>query len=344
VILFLHGHSSGAEEALAIIPQILKAGLELGTKYSVISIDLPNNGYSESFDHLRVAPSEATTYPAGIGDHTTPIRTPALDFVEDFIVAFVDALDRVTPTKDRFAGVIGGSLGGNLGLRLGRRPLAANPWLNAGIVSWSPASVWPPLVENEVLRKGPDSSKENWQKPEIPSSRTEHFSQVYDQWVGAGILVPHTQPYFWYRDDWEPCKTWHILESRVSRQEVYDANLRQWHWRLAGEQLIYSHVDRVNHHDDTSPPRYTMNTVRLLLVAGRRDDAPGVHIYRHTQELADHMVATPGRSLFLNDTGHSIHAERPKFLGAQIAEFLSTGSPDHSRRDLSYITPLLLSG
>jgi hypothetical protein len=129
VILFLHGHSSGAEEALAIIPHILAAGRVRGTKYSVVSIDLPNNGYSESFDHTKIAAWEATTYPAGIFDHSTPIQTPILDFIENFIVAFVDALELKTPFKNRFAGVIGGSLGGNLGLRLGRRPLAANPWL-----------------------------------------------------------------------------------------------------------------------------------------------------------------------------------------------------------------------
>jgi hypothetical protein len=123
VLLFIHGHSSSAEEALTIIPHIHTAGLTHGTKYSIISLDLPNNGYSESFPHTWVAPSSATTFPGGIFDHG-PVRTPVIDFIEDFIVAFVDALDLITPTKDRFAGVFGGSLGGNMGLRLGRRNLA----------------------------------------------------------------------------------------------------------------------------------------------------------------------------------------------------------------------------
>jgi hypothetical protein len=82
VILFLHGHSSGADEAVTIIPHLLKAGLDRGAKYSIVSFDLPNNGYSESFDHTRVAPSRATTFPGGIFDHG-PIRTPVLDFMED---------------------------------------------------------------------------------------------------------------------------------------------------------------------------------------------------------------------------------------------------------------------
>jgi pimeloyl-ACP methyl ester carboxylesterase len=55
VILFLHGHMSGAEEALTIIPDIHRAGLARGTKFSVISVDLPNCGYSESFNHENVS-------------------------------------------------------------------------------------------------------------------------------------------------------------------------------------------------------------------------------------------------------------------------------------------------
>jgi len=94
-------------------------------------------------EHSTAAP-EATTFPGGIFDHG-PINTPLLDFIENFIVAFVDCIDRYTPIKNRFAGVIGGSLGGSMGLRLGRLSWA---WLANGIVSWSPASVWDPYVQN----------------------------------------------------------------------------------------------------------------------------------------------------------------------------------------------------
>ena len=34
------------------------------------------------------------------------------------------------------------------------------------------------------------------------------------------------------------------------------------------------------------------------------------------------MVHTPGESLFLRNTGHSMHIERPAFLAGQIARFL----------------------
>jgi len=328
VILFLHGHSSGAEEALAIIPHILKAGLDHGTKYSIVSFDLPNNGYSATFDHTKVALSSDTSYPGGITDHLTPICTPILDYIEDFVVAFVDALDLITPVKNRFAGVIGGSLGGNLGLRLGRRPnLAADPWLNAGIVSWDAASVWDPMVQDEIKRKGPDYCRSMWDVAETDSMRVDYFFDSYEKTRDIGPLnLVLAQPDMWYRKDWE-CKALHIKESRVARQEIYNAYFRQWHWRVAGEQLIYSHVDRVDHENEHSPfhnPfRYELNKVSQLLVAGEQDNYMGANIYDATQQLAKRMVHTPGRSLFLRDTGHSIHAERPRFFAGEIVNFLT---------------------
>jgi len=318
VILFLHGHSSGAEEALEIIPHILKAGKDRGRKYSIISFDLPNNGYSESFNHEIVAPKNATTYPGGIFDHT-PIKTPILDFEEEFVAAFVDAVDKVTPIKQRFAGVIGGSLGGNLGLRLGRRNLARDPWLKAGIVSWSPASVWDPMVQDEIKRHAPDHCRDMWMVEEAPRTRWDYFNELYDL---KRFIWPHTQPEAWYREGWEPCKTLHIKESRIARQEIYDANFRKWHWRMAGEQLIYSHVDRVNHFNKHTPFRYELNKVRALLIAGAADDWQWVNIYSASRTLAALMVHTPGNSLFLSQTGHSIHFERPRFLAKEIAKFL----------------------
>lgn len=98
VILFLHGHSSGAEEAVEIIPKLLKEGMERNKKYSIIAFDLPNNGYSQTFDHTSVAPTEASTYPQLPTDRG-PIAAPILDFIEDFVVEFVDALDAVSPIK-----------------------------------------------------------------------------------------------------------------------------------------------------------------------------------------------------------------------------------------------------
>ncbi|RKH08623.1 alpha/beta fold hydrolase, partial [Corallococcus sp. CA047B] len=339
VILFLHGHSSSADEALPLIPELLKAGLAIGTKYAVISFDLPNSGYAETFAHTRAALSNATTYPGGIFDGEL-VRTPILDFEEDFVVAFVEALDRITPIKDRFAGVIGGSLGGNLGLRLGRRDLRAQPWIGAGIVSWSPASVWDPMIRDEIKRKGPDRCRDHWDLPEITGSRADYFAEVFDRFIDP-VFMRTQQPEFWYSQSWIPCRQFHIREARLARRETYCANFRQWHWRLAGEQLIYSHVDRVNHFDNTTPWRYELNTVRQLLAAGQDDNFQGSNIFDATRTLSNLMANTPGESLFLLRTGHSIHVERPAFLAREIARFLFKPQPTR-RTDVSFLVPLLL--
>jgi pimeloyl-ACP methyl ester carboxylesterase len=320
VILFLHGHVSSAEEALEIIRLLHLAGLARGSKFSIVSVDLPNCGYSESFDHEDVAVSRATTWPSGPTTDGEPINTPVLDFIEDFVIAFVETLDQVTPVTPRFSGVIGGSLGGNLGLRLGRRsPMPA--WLDKGIVSWNAASVWDPMVRDHIKSQAPGKCMNNWEASETDASRRDYFHEVYDK-VVIPLVVPHPQPDLWYRPGWRPCKQLHITGSRRARHETYSKNLRTWHWRVAGEQLIFSHVDRVDHWDDTTPWRYELNTVSHLLIGSEEDNFIGSNIYDATRNLAALMTATPGTGLFLSNTGHSVHFERPRYLAAEIADFL----------------------
>ena len=154
VILFLHGHSSGAEEAMGIIPALLQAGLDRNVRYSVLAFDLPNNGYSQSFDHLAFSPRTGSTYPKDPADQTH-INVPVLDFIENFIVAFVDTLPKSISSK--IVAVMGGSLGGNLALRLGRRDLTGKSWMIPAIVAWDPGSVWPPKVAHVTDYMGPNT-------------------------------------------------------------------------------------------------------------------------------------------------------------------------------------------
>jgi pimeloyl-ACP methyl ester carboxylesterase len=323
VILFIHGHSSSAEEAASIIPALLSAGLAAGKRYSIISFDMPSNGYSTMIAHDTVADEPTFNLPEP--PESGPITTPLLDFLEDFICAFVDAVDAITPIKNRFAGIIGGSLGGNMGLRLGRRDARTYAWIQSGIVSWDPGSVWAPMVD-AVKCAGVLSCRSSWQDTKETADqndpqRAAYFKAVFDTST-VPVILP-TQPQMWYRDDWIPCKDVHIQESHLARQEIYNPIFRTWHFRAAGEQLIFSHVDRVVHDDTTTPFRYTLNTARQLLAAGASDNYAFANIYDATRTLASLMTATPGQSLFLLDTGHSIHAERPMFFAGQIASFLA---------------------
>ena len=327
VILFLHGHSSGAEEALDIIPHLLEEGLKWGKKYSVVSFDLPNNGYSQTFDHRRIAASNETNFPFLPTDNT-PIRNPILDFIEDFVVSFVNALNEATKVngapdvKDRFAAVIGGSLGGNLGLRLGRRKIMP-AWLDRAIVAWSPASVWPAMVKNSPRREGSRDTLVEFQKEEVDGSRRDYFFRSYEQKRALGSIKP--QPTYWYGKSF-PNADLRVRLSRIARREIYNPFFRQWHWRVACEQLIFSHVENEEYGDNSTPVRYTLNTVRTLLAAGEEDNYYLAGIYDATKFVGTRMVQTPGRLLLVRDTGHSIHAERPGFLASEIMKFLNAKS------------------
>ena len=132
VILFLHGHVSGVEEALTLIPELHRAGLERGMAFSVISVDLPNCGYSESFDHDSVA---TVRHLLAVGAHrqrADPHTRAGLHR------GLRDRFRRRSRRHHSVQGPLLGSLRrqprGEPGLRLGRRsPMPA--WLDKGIVS-----------------------------------------------------------------------------------------------------------------------------------------------------------------------------------------------------------------
>ena len=84
--------------------------------------------------------------------------------------------------------------------------------------------------------------------------------------------------------------------------------------------------------------RYAGNTVRTLLAAGADDDFAYSNIFPASRKLAQWMVNTPGRSLFLTRTGPSMHLERPRLMARQIVAFLA-----ERPRDTSFIAPLLLA-
>ena len=120
------------------------------------------------------------------------------------------------------------------------------------------------------------------------------------------------QPTLWYRDDWPTipfgkAKIIYINESRWERWEVYNSNFRQWHWRICEEMLGF-----------TFDPQSIKTPLQLM--AGEKDDYPYVHSLSNVKNLAG-TLRGPGRALTILDTGHSIHNERPSFLGCTDCKF-----------------------
>ena len=95
-----------------------------GKNLVVISVDLPTSGYADNLDYNQVS-LLTDIGQATLTDFNATGNTALLDFIETFIVSFVDKLDAtVTPThsiEPNIRAVIGGSLGGNMTFRLGRR-------------------------------------------------------------------------------------------------------------------------------------------------------------------------------------------------------------------------------
>lgn len=316
LIVFVHGHSSQVEEFEDLAPKLVEQG------FSVIAMDLPCNGYASMFDHTEIADDR----------HTDTLEVfPILDFIEQFIVDFIHALElRVGHgLREQIAAVIGGSLGGNMGLRLAQRDPVSHPYL-ANIVSWSAASVWNPFV-GLTIETGPNTARARMQEDPPPhpsaativpreaaSRRAAYFTQVFEE--SASVVGVHPQPTYWYRDGW-PCKAAHIEGARVGRREIYNRHFRRWHWRVALEQMLFSH-----RHDD----RYKRIRSRVLSLAGAADDAAWTHIYDATKDLDTLMINTPGSRLLLETTGHSIHNERPAYLARAVHDFLPPWHPnDH---------------
>lgn len=314
ILIFVHGHASLAEEGAALFPELLRAYREQGKAVTVVAMDQPSNAYAAHLDPTEVGRDDEAV----------------LRFLDHFLIRFVDGLERQQAgIKARIAAVIGGSLGGNLVLRLAeRRPKL--PWLRR-VVAWSPASIdysWSraqifpklgeeffDLIKHEAVRLTRDESR----KVEKQDSRKSFFT--------GGLLGVRTQADYWYRGGWRPCKRILIEEGLKQLSEVYEARFRRWHYKVAFEQLIFSHIERV---PGASGRWFERIEVPLLLVAGRDDNSVPVKTYDFLQRLAPHLTM-PGETLFFMHTGHALHSERPRLLAQEIYGFVH----DHLRGEFA---------
>jgi hypothetical protein len=293
-----------------------------GNNLVVIAMDLPTSGYAGNLDYNLISPLGIIGGPKktlGVDDFHYSGVTPLLDFIELFIVNFSEELHKTVPIKSIVKAVMGGSLGGNMTFRLGRR--TDTPWLGKFVV-WSPASIWDSLGwgSDPIKHQGPlrawQSANQAMGAPGI-GDRAAFFAS-WDQPVFS-IIVPiiPAQSDTW-ASDFYPCKKSSVAGGRLDRQETYDAMFLAWHWRLAAEQLLFSHQTR----DSSGQPLFMKNTKPTLLVCGVLDEVPGNNICSATQKTAQVMTATPGRAWFLGQTGHSVHDERHSFFALEVIQFL----------------------
>jgi pimeloyl-ACP methyl ester carboxylesterase len=339
VILFIHGMDSRLEEADDLTAALHKLP---GHNWTVISMDLPTSGYADNLDYEAMWPVST------VACHNTPV----VDFNEEFIVAFVDALDAQLrgQLKPRIKAVVGGSLGGNMSMRLGRRP--NTPWITA-VVPWSPAAIWPSMIaQHNAVAAGCDTGWDmgkdrgvnqalKWAgletrflaSHETPELRRELFYGGFD-WDGGDLVAIFSsnnhqpQASCWFSDNYR-CKKNDILAARLDRQETYDAKFRSGHWRLGGEQLAFSQQQFA---PGTHEPLYLLNNKRMLLFTGTLDVC--ADLGKDTRDVASKLTNTPGYARFLQNTGHSLDNEHPDYIARQIADFVESGA-SHSAQNTS---------
>jgi pimeloyl-ACP methyl ester carboxylesterase len=353
IILYIHGGpGSRLEESGDLVGQLHSEGNKLNPpkRYTVIAFDQPSQGYTSMLGPDQIVPTHDQ-----IKDHY-----PTVQFSEDFIVAFVDALDAIVPIKQRNIFIIGGSTGGALALRMGHR---SEYWIQR-IVAWSAACVWNTYAHRPGEPGTGVALHEGFARSgygENPGRRGEFFDQAFGAttiptwWTstfsfGFGTAILQPNPEEWYRGDRDyyypnaphaakewPCKWDYIAATRLEYEEVYNWRFRRWHWRLGTELLLFSFFN-----DDWEGPantpelpqgaNYWSITKPTLLAAAEDDDwdegpnQPYENRYSRTIYLAQLMIKgpTPGKTLFLPNTGHSIHNERPKLFAQQVVAFLSS--------------------
>jgi hypothetical protein len=221
------------------------------------------------------------------------------------------------------------------------------------------------IIVSSNMGSGPTWQSENVGHNASSDTRVQYFEHIYfSDTSSLGGLPP--DPEMWYRDDWtdgsgKSATTSFITQSRFDRYEIYSAMARLWTTSIDTEQAVFSFQNNTDASGNTYEPIYGFIRPRLLLATGACDDydngnstapfAPpptistgtcaghglgdtGTNltahqdIYGYTHDVANDMRNATGRTLFLNDTGHSIHDERPIFFAQQIQSFLTT--PDNN--------------
>lgn len=233
----------------------------------------------------------------------------------------------------------------------------------AAIVAWSPTSMVSYFDNSGTLVSHNLTTGQNsvgW-GAETPSTRSQYFFKLYfTSTTGFPANLP-PDPEMWYRSDWSDsnnvndCKASFIAQSRFDRYEIYSSLMRRWTTALDTEQAIFSFQTNTDTTNKTYAPNYSFIARRVLLAAGACDDFDNgannpvlptmsmgtcngqqigntggnqfqhQDIYGFTHDVANDMQMALGKTLFLNDTGHSIHDECPQFFAGQILQFLRSG-------------------
>lgn len=176
--------------------------------------------------------------------------------------------------------------GGSLGGNMSLRMGRKAPERFPSVISWSPAGVWHPKKFMSTMANTP-------------------LLETGLYWTMLRYQAPH-----WYKDS-HPNKDELIYESMKYRREVDSSAFRRSTRQIAAQQLRDSHRG-LGH----------LNKQPTLLLVGKEDT--GLGLAENAIEFSEEM---PNKELVIyENTGHSIHAERPADLARRMREFLAQQS------------------
>ncbi len=326
VLLLLHGHSSSIHEFDDLYAH-------LAPHFEVFSFDQPNNGASCDVE----VPAVIAAY-----DDDRWRGFEGLFFLRDTIDAFARAV--VAPAANgRPVIVAGGSLGGNLGLFVAEAATTYD-WLER-VVVWSPGSAWKEGGDKPIgAGVARTRANANW-------TRDALLQIVYCQ---PTVPLPGSrpQPWFWWWDCWGepqgPCvrkgggacprcqqqpkldfpasgypgmgarkvaAIEHAFAASKANLDGRAANRGFWHWEIAAEEVEFSHWKVYG-----GKPRYASIGCDVDFLAGMEDCHAPADLYDATRALCEATIAAlqdtdlAVRGRWLEQTGHSIHNERPTAL------------------------------
>ena len=173
--------------------------------------------------------------------------------------------------------------GGSLGGNLALRLGREAPDRFPGVLAWSPAGVWP---------------------------AQDFLAGLADCELNSGLLYwpfLRFQSQFWYRPDL-PQRQELLYESMEYRREVDSPVFRRATRQIAAEELRQSHRG-LGH----------LNRQPTLLLVGRQDT--GLDLARHAIEFFQELPAA--ELVVFEQTGHSIHDERPAEMADALLDFLA---------------------
>jgi alpha-beta hydrolase superfamily lysophospholipase len=319
--LLLHGLGSRLEETDALAAALSRRGVES------IAVDLPNHGHSGRipFGLLRIDMTRT--------GHASSGPFHALDVVTAFVSRLGTALPRAFAElrlAERMHAIAGGSLGGALALR---SALARPRWLRR-VIAWSPGTVWTSFLDDPHHTKrlalepgwtrlfGNRTPILRVREPEDADGRRrgEYIrGALFGRIPGATAPIVKT---WWRAGDYAEARRVRVDEALAVRRELYDEWHRRWCSALEHDQMTSSLRKRGGPFGS-----WPWDRIRLpvLLMAGASDDVPQTRMSEACGLLAERARdhgRPGGRYVLFENTGHSIHDERPRMLAANIAAFL----------------------